>query len=73
MPNPPNREIMRNPIDEQLAQALGIMLRMEPDIIDLFNLSFEFLITYVSIAINIPSNTEVMFVMMNPITASVGK
>ena len=45
MPKPPNVDIIRKPIEEQLAQALEAILRIEPENNDLSNLSFEFLIT----------------------------
>lgn len=73
MPNPPNIDMTRKPIEEQLAQALEAIARIEPDTIDLSNLSFEFLITYTSMATNIPISTEVIFVRMNPVTASSGR
>ncbi len=72
MPNPPNVDITRKPIEEQLAQALEAIPRNEPDNNDLSNFSFEFLIAYTFMPINIPINTEVMFVIMNPATASSG-
>lgn len=72
MPNPPNADIKRKPIEEQLAQALKAIPRIEPDNSDLSSFSFEFLITYTFMATNIPIKTEVMFVIMNPITASSG-
>lgn len=31
MPKPPNVDRTRNPIDEQLAQALDTILRIEPE------------------------------------------
>jgi hypothetical protein len=71
MPNPPNVDMTKKPIEEQLAQALEAIARIEPENIDLSNFSLiEFLITYTSMATNIPINTEVMFVRMNPVTAS---
>lgn len=41
MPNPPNVDIKRKPIDEQLAQALEAMPTIEPINIDLLNLRME--------------------------------
>lgn len=73
MPKPPNVDITRKPIEEQLAQALEAIPRIEPENIDLSNLSFEFLITYTFMATNIAINTEVMFVRTNPFTASSGR
>ena len=73
MPNPPNVDIIRKPIEEQLAQALEATPRIEPENNDLSNFTFEFLITYTFIATSIPINNEVMFVMMNPIIASSGR
>ncbi len=43
MPVPPNVDIIRNPIDEQLAQALDTTPKNDPEINDLSNLIFEFL------------------------------
>lgn len=73
MPNPPSVDIIRNPIEEQLAQALEAMPRIEPENNDLSNFIFEFLITYTFMATKIPINTEVTFVIMNPVTASSGR
>ena len=73
MPKPPNVDIIRKPIEEQLAQALEIILRIEPENNDLSNLSFEFLITYTFMATNIPISTEVIFVRINPVIASSGR
>ena len=72
MPNPPNADIKRKPIEEQLVQALEAIPRIEPDSNDLSNFSFEFLITYTFMATNIAIKTEVMFVITNPVTASSG-
>jgi hypothetical protein len=44
MPNPPNIDTIRKPIEEQLAQALEAIARIEPDTIDLSNLCFELLL-----------------------------
>jgi hypothetical protein len=44
MPKPPNVEIIRNPIEEQLAQALEAIPKIEPENKDLSNLNFVFLI-----------------------------
>ena len=73
MPTPPNVDIARNPKDEQLAQALDATPRIEPENNDPSNLIFEFLITYTFMATNIPINTEVTFVITNPVTASSGR
>ena len=73
MPNPPNVVMTRKPIEEQLAQALDAIPRIEPENSDLSNLSFEFLITYTFMATNMPINTDVMFVRMNPAVASSGR
>jgi hypothetical protein len=50
------------PIEEQLAQALDAIPKIEPDNNDLSILIFEFRITYTFIATNIPINMEVIFV-----------
>ena len=73
MPNPPSVDIMRKPIEEQLAQALEAMPRIEPENNDLSNFIFEFMITYTFMATSIPINTEVMFVITNPVIASSGR
>ena len=73
MPNPPNVEIRRNPIEEQLAQALEAIPKIDPENNDLSNLTFVFTTTYTFIATSIPINAEVIFVIMNPVTASPGK
>lgn len=73
MPNPPNVDITRDPMDEQLAQPLDASPRIEPENNDLSNFIFEFLITYTFMATNIPINTEVTFVITNPVTASSGR
>lgn len=73
MPNPPKAEIRRYPIDEQLAQVLEAIHNIEPENNDLSNLTFVFPITYTFIATSIPINAEVIFVIMNPVTASSGK
>ncbi len=73
MPNPPNVDIIRKPIEEQLAQALEAIPKSEPANIDLSNLSFEFLITYTFIETNIPIKMEDMFVIINPFIASSGR
>ena len=59
----------RKPIEEQLAQALEAIASIEPVIIGLSNLSFEFLITYTFMATNIPISVEVIFVRTNPAIA----
>lgn len=66
-------DITRKPIEEQLAQALEAIASIEPDTIDLSNLSFEFLITYTFMATNIPISIEVIFVRTNPDIASSGR
>ena len=73
MPNPPNEDMTRKPMEEQLAQVLEAIPRIEPENSDLSNLSFEFLITYTFMATNIPINTDVIFVRMNPAVASSGR
>ncbi len=72
MPAPPSVEIIRNPIDEQLAQALDAIPKTEPDSNDLSNLNLEFLIMYIFIDITIPKRAALMFVITNPICASSG-
>jgi hypothetical protein len=73
MPNPPNVDMTRKPIEEQLAQELVATPKTDPENNDLSNFIFEFLIMYTFIAINIPINAEVMFVIMNPAAASSGR
>ena len=73
IPNPPNVDITRKPIEEQLAQILVAIPRIELEKNDLSNFNFELLITYTFMATNIPINTEVMFVSMNPAIASSGR
>ncbi len=73
MPNPPNEDMTRKPMEEQLAQVLEAIPRIEPENSDLSNLSFEFLITYTFMATNIPINIEVIFARMNPAIASSGR
>jgi len=73
IPNPPNVDITRKPIEEQLAQILVAIPRIEPEKNDLSNFNFEILITYTFMATNIPINTEVMFVSMNPSVALSGR
>jgi hypothetical protein len=73
MPKPPNVDMTRKPIEEQLAQVLEAIPRIEPENNDLSNLNSEFLITYTFMATNTPINTEVMFVRMNPAIASSGR
>lgn len=66
-------DIIRKPIEEQLAQALEAIPKSEPANIDLSNLSLEFLITYTFIEINIPIKMDVMLVIINPFIASSGR
>ena len=73
MPKPPNVDMTRKPIEEQLAQVLEAIPRIEPENNDLSNFNSEFLITYTFMATNIPINTEVMFVSMNPSVALSGR
>ena len=73
MPKPPNVDMTRKPIEEQLAQVLEAIPRIEPENNDLSNFNSEFLITYTFMATNTPINTEVMFVTMNPAIASSGR
>jgi hypothetical protein len=73
MPKPPNVDMTRKPIEEQLAQVLEAIPRIEPENNDLSNFNSEFLITYTFMATNTPINTEVMFVRMNPAIASSGR
>jgi hypothetical protein len=73
IPNPPNVDITRKPIEEQLAQILVAIPRIELEKNDLSNFNFELLITYTFMATNIPINTEVMFVSMNPSVALSGR
>ena len=63
----------RKPIEEQVAQALDAIPKIEPDNNDLSSFIFEFRITYTFIATNIPINMEVIFVKMNPTIASSGR
>jgi hypothetical protein len=64
---------MRKPVEEQLAQALDAIPKIEPDNNDLSNLSFEFLITYTFMVTNIPISIEDIFVRTNPAIASSGR
>ena len=73
MPKPPNVDMTRKPIEEQLAQVLEAIPRIEPENNDLSNFNSEFLITYTFMATNTPINTEVVFVRMNPAIASSGR
>ena len=73
MPKPPNVDMTRKPIEEQLAQVVEAIPRIEPENNDLSNFNSEFLITYTFMATNTPINTEVMFVRMNPAIASSGR
>ena len=73
MPKLPNVDMTRKPIEEQLAQVLEAIPRIEPENNDLSNFNSEFLITYTFMATNTPINTEVMFVRMNPAIASSGR
>jgi hypothetical protein len=50
IPNPPNVDMTRKPIEEQLAQVLEAILRIDPENTDLSNFSFELLITYTFMA-----------------------
>ncbi len=73
MPNPPKVDIIRKPTEEQLAQALEAIPKREPANIDLSNLIFDFLITYMFIETNIPIKMQDMLVIMNPFIASSGR
>jgi len=73
IPNPPNVDITRKPIEEQLAQILVAIPRIELEKNDLSNFNFELLITYTHSWQPIPINTEVMFVSMNPSVALSGR
>lgn len=73
MPKPPNVDMTRKPIEEQLAQVLEAIPRIEPENNDLSNFNCEFLITYTFMATITPINTEVKFVRMNPAIASSGR
>ncbi len=42
MPKPPNVDMTRKPIEEQLAQALEAIPRIEPENNDLSNLTLNF-------------------------------
>ena len=66
-------DIKRKPIEEQLAQALDTIPKIEPDNNDLSNMSFEFLITYTFMATNIPISIQVIFARTNPAIASSGR
>jgi len=52
IPNPPNVDITRKPIEEQLAQILVAIPRIELEKNDLSNFNFELLITYTFMATN---------------------
>jgi len=73
MPNPPKVDIIRKPSEEQLAQALETIPKREPTNIDLSNLIFDFLITYIFIEINTPIKMQDTFVIINPFIASSGR
>lgn len=63
----------RKPSEEQLAQALEAIPRIEPDNNDLSSFIFEFRITCTFIATSIPISIEVIFVRINPGIASSGR
>lgn len=73
MPAPPKVEIITNPIEEQLAHALGNMARNELEINDLSNLIFEFLNRKIFIEITTPKSNALVVDKMNPTMASFGK
>jgi len=73
MPKPPNVDMTRKPIEEQLAQVLEAIPRIEPEKNDLSHFNSEFLITHTFMATNIPINTKVISVKMNPVIASSGR
>jgi hypothetical protein len=72
IPAPPNVEIVKNPIDEQLAQVLEIIPKREPESNDLSNLALAFLIAYAFIENTIDSRIVLVLVIMNPNIASPG-
>jgi hypothetical protein len=72
IPAPPNVDIMRNPIDEQLAHALDTIPNKEPDSTDLFNLTLNVLIIYTFIDITIPKRAALTLVIIKPTCASAG-
>jgi len=73
IPIPPNVDIITKPIEEQLAHALLITPRNEPEIHDLPILRFECFIRYMFIATTIANMIDMMIVKMNPIIASSGR
>lgn len=72
MPTPPNVEIIKNPMDEQLAHVLDTIPNREPESNDLSSFSLAFLIAYTFIDATIASRVALMFVIMNPNRASCG-
>lgn len=72
IPAPPNVDIIRNPIEEQLAHALDTIPSNEPVSNDLFNLTLDVLITYIFIDVTIPKSAALVVVIIKPICASSG-
>ena len=72
---PPNVETRRNPIDEQLAHVLEIMLRVDPEKSEpmlAFKLP-ECFSTYTFILTTMPIRIAVIVDRINPVTASSGR
>lgn len=72
IPTPPNVEIIKNPIDEQLAQALETIPKTDPESNDLSSLNFEFFIAYTFIEITIAKRIALKLAIINPVSASSG-
>lgn len=75
IPNPPNVDIKRKPIEEQLTHILEKILKLAPENNDdnLVIFNFEQFITYTFMLTKIPTRIAVTFVRTNPITASSGR
>jgi hypothetical protein len=72
MPTPPKVEIIRNPTDEQLAQAPVIIAKNELETKDLPNPMLVFLNRYTFNGTVRPKSSPLMLVNTKPIIASVG-
>ena len=69
----PNVEMIRKPIEEQLAQALDITLNAVPENRDLPTRNLECFSKYRFMLTRIPSNIEVILVRIKPAIASSGR
>jgi hypothetical protein len=72
-PIPPKVEMIRNPIDEQLAHVLEIRLNAVPEKTGLLSWNLECSKTYTFMLMRMPNNIEVITVRMNPLIASSGR